>query len=56
MGELLSKDATTPSQYKAKLLGLPEPGSAGSRDSATASAKHVDVIELRLHLRGEPRR
>ena len=55
VGELLSKDADDAelAKYKAKLLGLPEPGSAGSHDSATdANAKHVDVIELRLHFEG----
>ena len=57
--ELMSKDADDVelAKYKAKLLGLPAPGSAAAgagagAGGASADAKHVAVIELRLHFEG----
>ena len=53
VGSSSRRTRTMPScKVQGEATGLPELGSAGSHDSATHNAKHVDVIELRLHFEG----
>lgn len=58
VNEIMSKDADDVelAKYKARLLGLPDPGSAAGSSalggSDKASGRHVTVLELRLHFEG----